>query len=116
MLLCSGFLLRTDGSILCGMHVQCPGEAGAFTRVKVINDSSYPVCLWPWSSSICLCYLTLTACCVVFLIFSHSVSLADMKGYFNIRFLVVQGGQEASREMGGQEEEWNNPGKKEGKQ
>lgn len=41
---------------------------GALTRLKVLNDSSCPACLWPRSSSVRLCYLTL-ALCYVFYVF-----------------------------------------------
>lgn len=65
------FPLQTDGAILCDMQEQWPCET-SFTRLKLLNDSSCPMCFWPCLPSVPLCYLALT---LTFSLFSPSLYL-----------------------------------------
>lgn len=68
---------QTDGAILRSVLCNVV-KIGGFIRLKVLNDSSSPMCFCPCSFSIPLCYLTLT---LSFFSFSSlSISLADTKG------------------------------------
>lgn len=82
------------------MEPSCVADVYSSPVTLVVNDSGRPVCSQPCSSFICLCNLTLTlpvSFPLIFLLF-HIAWWHKGMGYFNIRYLVVQRGQEALRE------------------
>lgn len=94
------FLLQMYGVILYSLHVRRPCETRGFTSLKVLNDSRCPMCSRPCWSSIRLLLSDPHAllCPSLFFLFFYIPCWHKGAGHFNIRFLVLWGGQQALRE------------------